>query len=702
MATTSKKITPAPAAKTTAWTAAIPKSAPTTAIQPSKTATTTVPSTVTLWNKTVDKTALQSLITKAKAQWISADKISSAVNKVFWVSMPSSTQNKTVVSPTATAQNTNKNVNNMSSTSQSIITDKSVANTANAPVFKFGTESWSDIDRAKRNANIANLVTERMRWKTYSSPEEKQQDFMKEFQSITWKVPENTPDWNRTISDIKSKTWVFQEPTTTEAGTLTNWKQLPQNIIDISKNAYTKLIENWRTPDEAKQEILDKVKWAWYNTDSLSFPNLAQEAPQSAQTDLENLLELEKTDATKWLVESNEAAIEWAKTLTEEQNKIDAQQYGEIKSNIDSLKTYIDDATDPETWKLAQVISERSWNIDQAQTKMMDNANVIKDSTERIARLQSNDALQGIMRQYIAKWMTEEEARSQASADLNNQVMKERQVLLQAQVDTANMQNNIIQRAANAKDVISQAKDSNIKYNVGLEQTVDQLYNDAINNKYNSQKNAFATYVGTAWVNAFNDLRDNEKQELAKMMDINLASEDKRYAAMTFLSNIWAALWKNPQLAAQIVQQITGWTMSADEWVKQMLAWWDTAWSPTATAWAPKSSAPSSATTSAITPYDKLSTAFDQVASLPADQKQQKLDLAKKSLPNFVANWTITQEQANVLLSKLQSSSTWSVATTWTVQTPVKQNSETPSIGSSILEWILRWITPSWTQSLAK
>ena len=250
--------------------------------------------------------------------------------------------------------------------------------------------------------------------------------------------------------------------------------------------------------------------------------------------------------------------IDAGKNLEEQSNKITDNQFTDMTNNLNNLRDYITTIADP---GMQKVIADRMANITDAQGKIQDAINLMDDSKQRIIRLQSNDAIEWITKQYMAKGLTEEEARAQGQSDLNKQVMNERQTLLQAQANTAALNKDLLTWVANAQDTIQVAKNANIQYDTNLESTLTQLKADIINNKYASEKSAFDTYVGSTVTKAFNDMSAIEKAQLMKIADADTLDSNKTVAITTLLSSVGSLLSTRSWAIFKAIQWIKDWTM---------------------------------------------------------------------------------------------------------------------------------------------
>jgi len=603
--------------------------------------------TIAIWWKSVDATKLASLVSALQKKWVSNSTILSKING----GMTPASSAATPATTKAVSSFSTSNKNMGSTTTQQTPEQKRVWEAYTA--VKAGIPTASEMKKTQQAATEKAAALDKMRGNVDTELLPPASDVMQAFKDKQWISEKNTPDFNRTTT---------KTPAQVEQDKLNIWASFGNKILwdkatELATTAYKKLVDAGKSPEEAKKMITDKLVTGWYKTDTLSFPWEAELTTDKAVTNLEDLLWENKDATTADLTKANEAAIEGAAWLNKIAWSFDEDKLTQLTNRIDSLQDYIKNATDPETGQLAQIASERLGNIEWAKAEMINNANLMKDSQDRITRLQSNEALQSIMRQYMAKGMTEEEARWQASSDINAQVMKERQVLLQSAADSANLQNSVVQWAANAKDAISQAKENNVKYDVWLEQTITWMYNDAVANKYDSLKNNFASYVWTTWMQAFNDLRDVEKEEVMKMLDINLADKDKRYAAMTFLTSIGSALWTNPKLAAELVSKITGGELTLEQGIANMYAGKSWTTGATWTAWTGgswKSTPASVPATPSSTATTNADTAIKKILADPLKSREQKMQMFTDWIGKINADITLTAEEKKTIASKLQ------------------------------------------------
>jgi predicted DsbA family dithiol-disulfide isomerase len=169
---------------------------------------------------------------------------------------------------------------------------------------------------------------------------------------------------------------------------------------------------------------------------------------------------------------------------------------------------------------------------------MIKNANLVTETSERMARLESNEHLNTIMMQYMAKGMTPEEARSQAQGDIENQLQKERQTILQAQKDGAELENQITQWGANASDVIGQAKKSNINQSTTNALQKANMLTSNESATQNVEDQAFTNTVQQVGLENFKTMTDLEKQKALNVLGINQANKDTAFGVSQFLSTM--------------------------------------------------------------------------------------------------------------------------------------------------------------------
>ena len=269
-----------------------------------------------------------------------------------------------------------------------------------------------------------------------------------------------------------------------------------------------------------------------------------------------------KINSTQWapevLPEKSQEELAAAERMKNESNEITENQFTDMTENLNKMREYIDIVADP---AMQKTITDRIANINDAQWKIATAINLMDDSKQRIIRLQSNDAIEWITKQYMAKGLTEEEARAQSQADLNKQVMNERQTLLQAQGDTAALTKDMLTWVANSLDTIQQAKNANIQYDTNFESTLTQLKSDIINNKYASEKSAFDTYVGSTVMKSFNDMSAIEKAQLLKIADADTLDQNKLVAITTLLSSVGTLLTTRSWAIFKAIQWLKNGTM---------------------------------------------------------------------------------------------------------------------------------------------
>jgi hypothetical protein len=304
-------------------------------------------------------------------------------------------------------------------------------------------------------------------------------------------------------------------------------------------------------PNEAAAlaEINAKNKWSvatWFLTNESSF----EWQEESSKLTNPETLDLINTQSAATLANKdlyNKRAEEAQKAETEKQ------------TNIQEYET----ASADEKAKLASINAERQANINTAQTTMLQNSNVIKESSERMARLQSNEHLDTIKKQYMAKGMTEEEANTQAASDINKQQQLERQTILQAQKDNAELNNQITQWGAWAQDTIKQAAESNAKTNTANVLGATNLSNEAENTRQAAADQAYTQTVQSVVQDNFKQLSNIQQQKVMETLGINLANKDSAFAAQTLLWQFWNTT--NKAALAKALSGIKNWTMTLQQ-----------------------------------------------------------------------------------------------------------------------------------------
>lgn len=535
---------PTPAKVTTPVKTSIPT--PTT---PTKT-TTSTPATwwrsINIWwvqySESLINNAINSLVGKWMTQQQAMSNIANVIKGWWWSSIWLSTSKQNI--PTQSVKNTS--VWQISSPANTSIATQSKTWTTNALVNN-QLWTWAITSSQIKNANI-----DKMRWGdwwilwTKLTSSTSPNDRMWQFKSSIDKATPATKDITNTPTDvrpeIKTPTDLRQQASNMPWWRTMEllWKTIDEATVNKSLNSY---INQWMTRQQALQKIADDVK-SWKLWTETSLYNLNNTLGKSQWWDITK----ERTDQMKiWQ--------EWMNELAKWQNKPEEESFAKQNENFDKITEYKNNAND----QLTQNITDRFWDVEKAKAEMLDKIKFMDTAKQQITMLQSNEALQWIMRQYMAQGMSEQEARNQAKADLGKQIMNERKWLLEAQVQTANAQKDIIQWATNANDLIRQAKENNIKYDTWLEKTIIDMKNQALQNRANVLSNTFANYVWAMWIKNFSDLNDVKKEQVLKMLDIDLANKDDAYNAMYYFNAIWPVFWSNPTKATQIYRQFRNW-----------------------------------------------------------------------------------------------------------------------------------------------
>ena len=315
------------------------------------------------------------------------------------------------------------------------------------------------------------------------------------------------------------------------------------------------IVKKFSNMDEAVAAVQAGNQWkwpTWFMPEQSVVPWLEE---KSALTTPENI------DLINTQTASELAAKDINDQFTANQEKSQA----ELNKNIDTYQW----VTAEEKAVLAASDAQRQANIQGAQTTMLANAKLADESNQRLIRLQSNEHLDTIMKQYIAKGMTEEEARWQAQNDIEGQLQKERQTILQAEKNNAEMKNQITQWWTGAADTALQWQQANIKQWTANAGTVMNAQNAAEAAAQSAENQSYVNTIQSMGLQNFNTLNDIEKEKQMQVLGINLADKDKRYAAQQFISTMSSFAEKKPTQFAAMLKAINNGTMT----LQQAQAW---------------------------------------------------------------------------------------------------------------------------------